>query len=88
MTLLPKQRWISVQLSEEEKEENTAILLPEDYRPQESPYKVVSVLIDPDGEYSSGNCIVVPTHIIREVEVCGDKHYLIERNHIMAEVEE
>ena len=91
MTLLPKNNWVSVRLVEEvkkEKEDNMAILLPEDYKPQENPYKVVTVIKDPEWMYSSGSCVVVPTHIIREIEVCGSKHYLVERNHIMAVVEE
>ena len=89
MKLTPKSNWISVKIVEENKEtDNTAILLPEDYRPQESPYKVVSIVNDPQGDYHCTSRVIIPTHVIREIEISERKFYLIERNHIMAEIEE
>lgn len=87
MTLEPKGPWIQVELSFDKEEENPySIALPEDYRPTEKPYKAVSVVSDPCGEYAYGDVVVLPTHIIREIELSGNKLHLVERNHIMAVV--
>ena len=87
MKLDPKGNWIQVGLTfDREEEESTLIALPDDYKPAEKPYKVVSVDGDPQQEYKEGDIIVVPTHIIREVEIRDNKFYLVERNHVMAVV--
>ena len=87
MKLDPKGNWVQVDLTfDKEEEENTLIALPDDWKPAEKPYKIVSVVIDPCGEYIPGDIIVVPTHIVREVEVKQDKFYLVERNHVLAQV--
>ena len=62
------------------------IELPDDYQPAEKPYKAVSVVRDPEGEYKYGDVVVLPTHIIREIELSNNKFHLVERNHIMAVV--
>ena len=41
---------------------------------------------DPQGDYKFGDILVVPTHIIREIEIRDNKFYLVERNHVMAVV--
>jgi len=87
MIIKPKNNWIQVALSFDKDRENPyEVLLPADYRPTESPYKAVSVHSDPLGEYKYGDVVVVPTHIIREIELESKKFHLIERNHIMAVV--
>mgnify|MGYP003389636426 CR=1 FL=1 len=89
MVLDPKNSWIQVELSFDKKEEEiekSLIALPEDYKPAEKPYKTVSVKVDPKEEYRFGDVIVIPTHIIRDIEIRDNTFYLIERNHIMAVV--
>jgi co-chaperonin GroES (HSP10) len=88
MILNPKNNWIEVELSfDKKKESESLIALPDDYKPTESPYKAVSMKCDPLGEYKYGDVLVVPSHIIREIEVRDNKFYLVERGHIMAVVE-
>ena len=92
MKLSPKNECDHVDLAfdhKEEEYEKSLVALPEDYRPLEKPYKVVSVIKDSlagPKRYKSGDAVVVPTHVIREVEIRDNKFYLIERNHIMAVV--
>tara|TARA_R100000697_G_C5356950_1_gene173449 strand:+ start:127 stop:399 length:273 start_codon:yes stop_codon:yes gene_type:complete len=87
MILDTKNPWIQVELSFDKEEENPySIALPDDYRPAEKPYKAVSVVRDPEGEYKHGDVVVLPTHIIREIELSTNKFHLVERNHIMAVV--
>ena len=92
MKLSPKNGWIQVEFALDKKEkahEKSLVVLPEDYKPSESPYKVVSVVNDPEmGKkgYKHGDTIIVPTHVIREVEIGDNKLHLVERNHILAAV--
>jgi co-chaperonin GroES (HSP10) len=87
MKLDPKNNWIEVELSFDKKEEQESLIaLPEDYKPVEKPHKAVSLKSDPQGDYKFGDILVVPTHVIREIEIRQNKFYLVERNHIMAVV--
>ena len=88
MILDTKTPWIQVELSFDKKESNSpyTVALPDDYRPPEKPYKAVSIVRDPEGEYKHGDVVVLPTHIIREIELSSNKFHLVERNHIMAVV--
>jgi len=88
MILNPKNNWIEVELSFDKKEKSESLIaLPDDYKPAENPYKAVSMKRDPLEEYKYGDVLVVPNHIIREIEVRDNKFYLIERSHVMAVVE-
>ena len=88
MVLEPKNKWIEIELSFDKKEEKqeSIVALPEDYRPAQKPYKAVSVVSDPEASYKHGDVIVVPTHVIQEIEIRDNKFYLVERNYIMATV--
>ena len=88
MVLEPRNKWIEVELSfdNNEQQQQSIIALPDDYRPSEKPYKAVSVIRDPDEEYKNGDVIVTPTHVIQEIEIDKNKFYLVERNYIMATV--
>ena len=88
MVLEPRNKWIEVELSfdNNEQQQESIIPLPDDYRPSEKPYKAVAVIRDPDEEYKNGDVIVTPTHVIQEIEIDKNKFYLVERNYIMATV--
>ena len=88
MVLEPRNKWIEVELSfdNNEQQQESIIALPDDYRPSEKPYKAVSVIRDPEEEYKNGDVIVTPTHVIQEIEIDKNKFYLVERNYIMATV--
>jgi hypothetical protein len=70
----------------ESEEKESMVLLPEDYKKPDSPYSVMKVVHDPEGQYKCDIRVVVPTHIIREIEVGTETFYLIERGHVMATV--
>ena len=73
MILDTKAPWIQVELSFDKEEENPySIALPEDYRPAESPYKAVSVVRDPEGEYKYGDVVVLPkSKLVRRFDEYG-----------------
>ena len=89
MLLAPTNKWIQVALDFDETEqahESSLIALPEDYKPEEKPYKAVSVVCDSEKEYRYGDAIVFPTHIIREIKLRECIFHLVERSHVMAVV--
>ena len=88
MKLKPINSWIQVDPSfdDVEEAEPSLIALPDDYKPAQKPHKGVSVVSDPEAVYRPGEILVVPAHLIHEIELKDDKFYLIERNHIMAVV--
>ena len=92
MKLNPKNEWVQVEFAfdkKEEEHEKSLVALPDDYTPLENPYKTVSVVSDPDMSkkgYKVGDVVIVPTHVVREIEIRDNKFYLVERNHIMAVV--
>ena len=75
---------VSVQ---EQRESESYVLLPDDYKATESPYKVVTVVSSTD-RFEKGNKLVVPTHVIREVTTAEGDFYLVESNHVMAVLQE
>ena len=84
MNIVPVNNWVHVSV-EQKHEEATVVLLPDDYKRTENPYKVVKVLTTCDS-YSEGDLVIVPTHTIQDIEVLGETTYLVLQNHIMAVV--
>ena len=83
MSLIPKNRNLLVKLQDKEEEETT-ILLPEDYK-KVDPYTVVEILdvAEDCNSFTSDNIgmlTVVPTHTIVEVSVGGEDYSLVLEN--------
>jgi co-chaperonin GroES (HSP10) len=47
--------------------------------------KEESIIALPE-DYKHGDVVVVPTHVVQEIEIVDNKFYLVERNYIMASV--
>ncbi len=90
MYLKPRGNWILVEgRKSTSTEEETVVLLPEDYKKPDNPYSVVKVAEDSSLiEWSYGDMLLVPTHIIREIVIDDQTFLMIEKNHIMAKVEQ
>jgi len=88
LALHPTQPWVLVEPSfeKEKKEINSLIALPEDYKPSETPYKVVSVIRDPSSTYRPYDAVVVPTNMLIDITIHERKYYMIQLNYIMATV--
>ena len=93
MNLKPIGSWILVEAvkAPEEKQESV-VLLPEDYKKPDNPYTVVRVIEDlvriTGREWKKDDLLLVPTHVIRNILIGTKVFSLIERNHVMAKVEE
>jgi|TARA_R110000824_G_scaffold281702_3_gene470012 hypothetical protein len=85
--IVPCNRYVLIQPIVNQIEENSNILLPEDYEPEESAYVRAEVLDwanDCKIELEE-NCIAVVTrHMIEEVNIDDTTHYLVLENHIIA----
>ena len=90
MFLKPRGNWILVEKRKSAStEQETVVLLPEDYKRPDNPYSVVKVAEDSSLiEWSYGDMLLVPTHIIREIVIDDQNFLMIEKSHIMAKVEE
>ena len=91
MKLTPKNRNLLIRV-EEEVQEESAILLPEDYK-KSSPYKVVEILdvAKNCSSFSSGDIgklTIVPTHTIISIEIEGKNYSLVLENLALGVVDE
>lgn len=63
-----------------------AFVLPIDYKEKEKPYKVMRVIEDSTDKYEPESLILVPTHMLEEIELDNQTLYLIQENNILATV--
>ena len=86
MEIIPKSKWIHVEMPFVDKNEKDVVLLPEGFRSTQDEYKAVSIVTDPEGEYKYGDVVRLPTHVIREIKIVESVFYFVERNHVMAQL--
>ena len=88
MELIPLGRNIIIEFLVKDGEEPSPILLPSDYRPAETPYEVVRVASDEQGnqcdvEWDNGDLIVVEAHMIRQFTHDEVVYNFIGENHVI-----
>tara|TARA_Y100001963_G_C6432071_1_gene287506 strand:- start:50 stop:340 length:291 start_codon:yes stop_codon:yes gene_type:complete len=90
MNVCPVNRMILVDpIEEEEKQPESTVLLPDDYRPT-SPYgvgKVVTAAKDCKLQLSGDDKIVFENSMLQEVTVRGQKSYLLLENYVLCILE-
>lgn len=85
-------RHVLVELVEEEEEKQESLIaLPQDYKKQESLYLVVKVLDKAEDcnlflEY--GDLIVIERRMLTEIEIKGEKNYLVLENYIYGRLDD
>ena len=81
--LCPVNRHLVVEIVVEHKKES-GNLVPEDYKQDMPAYSLVTLLKSGvNSEFRSGTKLVVPTHMIEELEIFGEKHYIVLENHVV-----
>ena len=89
MNFEPTNRHILVNPIEEKKEEkNSMIVLPDDYKKQESPYLACSVLaVANDSKLAESvrqyDTIIVERRMLEKIEMKGKEFYLVLDNYVM-----
>lgn len=85
-------RHVLVELVEEEEEKQESLIaLPQDYKKAESPYIVVKVLQISDEcklFLEQGDLIVIERRMLTEIEIKGEKNYLVLENYIYGRIDD
>ena len=86
MILTPVNNYLWVRTVESVDNEESEILLPQDYRAVDNPFAVVEV-INCSGEsgtlWGTGLQLVVEAHMLRDVEHNGETYTVIKENHVI-----
>tara|TARA_A100001515_G_C4517187_1_gene192143 strand:+ start:99 stop:371 length:273 start_codon:yes stop_codon:yes gene_type:complete len=88
--LYPLNKYLVVDpIEEESQKEQATVLVPEGVTIEVSRYKLVT-LLEPnvDSKLRSGMRLLVPSHLIEETSISGQKYYLISEGHVIAFYEE
>ena len=81
--LYPVNRFLVVEVMAEQKKES-GILVPDDYKQDRSTYSLVTLLkASSESEFQSGSKLVVPTHMVEELNIFGEKHCVVLENHVV-----
>jgi co-chaperonin GroES (HSP10) len=86
MNFTPVNNYLYVKTVEDTGTEESAILLPQDYRAVESPFAVVEV-VNCSGEngtiWSTGLQIIVEAQMLRDIQHNGETFTVIKENHVI-----
>ena len=89
MKFTPQNRHILVGMPEEAEteESKSSFILPDDYEKPKSEFVKVSVLDCTATELELGHFIIVPRHMIQEINVDGETYHLVLDNYVLASIE-
>tara|TARA_R110002110_G_scaffold314797_1_gene527858 strand:- start:171 stop:434 length:264 start_codon:yes stop_codon:yes gene_type:complete len=81
--LEPMNKYLLVKPVEEEKKES-GILVPEDYKVNHAVHSLVTLLRSHDASnLDAGMRLIVPTHMIEEINLFGEKSYVVLENNVI-----
>ena len=88
MKIYPCNRFLLLQPHEEKKQQESAVLLPEDYKvkPVFSTAEVLVKSQDCKISVSVGDNVVYQTNMIEEIGINDEKYYLLLENHVFCVV--
>tara|TARA_R110002020_G_scaffold48694_2_gene138746 strand:- start:5260 stop:5535 length:276 start_codon:yes stop_codon:yes gene_type:complete len=84
-TLTPFNRHILVKKEAEQNQDNSLVLVPDDYKVAEA-FTIVSIVTsskDCRNEWLCGHKVVVPTHTIETLKLHGQEQYIVSENHVL-----
>ena len=89
MNITPQNRHILIEVLDETEDDTapSAFLLPEGYEKPKSEHIKVKVLDDSACSLSFGSHVVVPRHMIQEIDIGETTFSLIQENYVLASVE-
>jgi co-chaperonin GroES (HSP10) len=88
MKIIPKNRHLLVELIEDEQEDKSAVLLPDDYKPMKefTTAKVVAVHSSVSDDFTEGSLVVAESQMFKKVTIGDEEHYLLQANYALCEV--
>jgi len=92
MGFTPKNRYLLVELQEDPTKEESAVLLPDDYKPKKSGYAVAKVLktsCDKDHRpiVNEGDVAIINRSMVEEIEVGTSTHSIVLENYVLGVIE-
>jgi len=88
MNITPQNRHLLIEVPNETEDEGApaTFLLPEGYEMPKSEHVKVKVLDDSACSLSLGSHVVVPRHMIQEVDIGDTTFHLVQENYVLASV--
>mgnify|MGYP003153758427 CR=1 FL=1 len=81
--LYPMNKYLLIRVIEEEKTE-TGVLVPEDFKTNNNPYSLVTLLRCHDSSnMMPGVKLIVPTHMIEQIDLFGENYSVILENNVI-----
>ena len=81
--LNPVNKYLLVKPILEEKTES-GVLIPDDYVEKQSAFSLVELLAaNPQSTLYQGLKLVVPTHMLEEIDIFGEKYHVVLENHVV-----
>ena len=89
MNITPQNRHILIEVPDENEDDGkpSAFLLPEGYEKPKSEHIKVKVLDDSACSFPLGSHVVVPRHMIQEIDIGDTTFNLVQENYVLATVE-
>lgn len=84
--LSPRNKYVLVEEKNETVEEKRSFVLPAGYKQDIVYHKIMRVIEDSTGQYEPESLVLVPVNVLEEIDIEGQKHYLVSENYIMAVV--
>ena len=90
MKVKPCNRHLLVEEATKEEKKKSTFILPEEFKVNKDPYKIVKVLScadDCEKIKKAGIHVVVPTNMIESLDVFGTQHQIVQENYVNLIVE-
>ena len=91
MYLEPKNRHLLVLPVEDEEDQKTSIVLPDDYKKPQPPYvtcDVLGIAEDCSIEINIGNRIIIERRMLQEIKAMGETNYLVLENYVYGRLQD
>jgi co-chaperonin GroES (HSP10) len=67
-----------------EQQGKSGVLIPDDYKTEQSAYILVNLLkAHPESNLKLNSKLVVPTHMVEEINFFGEKYHIVLENHVV-----
>ena len=79
----PMNKYLLVEVIEEQKKDS-GVLVPEDYKERTQAHALVKLLKEnKNSELSPGMKLIVPSHMVEDVEIFGEKYSFVLENNVI-----
>tara|TARA_R100000008_G_scaffold72365_2_gene50536 strand:- start:1041 stop:1304 length:264 start_codon:yes stop_codon:yes gene_type:complete len=81
--MLPVNKYLLVRIIEEQ-EKKSGVLVPEEFMDTAKPHALVELVApNKDSDLPSGSKLLVPSHMVEDVEIFGEKYSFVLENNVI-----